>query len=123
MAGPEPFTPAAQESVPAASTPALTSILSLRVGAVVVAAHYLAREVLVPITVAILLSFVLSPLVDLLRRFRLGQIPSVLVSVIAAIAIIGLIGTVGSQVTQLASHAPEYAGTIEKRFRRRATMR
>ena len=117
MAGPEPSLPAAQESVPAASTPALTSILSLQVGAVVVGALYLAREVLVPITVAILLSFVLSPLVELLRRLKLGQIPSVLVSVIMAIAIIGLVGTViGSQVTQLASQAPEYAGIIEKKI-------
>lgn len=108
---------AAQENVPAASSPALTSILSLQVGAVIVVALYLAREVLIPITVAILLSFVLSPLVDLLRRIRLGRVPSVLISVLAAIGIIGLIGTViGSQVAQLANHAPQYAGTIEKKI-------
>jgi predicted PurR-regulated permease PerM len=117
VAGSEPPpNSAVQESVPAAASPALTSILSLRVGAVIVAALYFAREVLVPITVAVLLSFVLSPLVDLLRRMKLGRVPSVLIAAITAIAIIGLIGTIiGSQVAQLASHAPEYAGTIEKK--------
>ena len=70
-----------QESVPAAAAPAITSFLSFQIGVVVVAALYLAREVLVPITVAILLSFVLAPLADLLRRWRLGRVPSVLIAV------------------------------------------
>jgi predicted PurR-regulated permease PerM len=38
--------------------------LSLQIGVVIVAALYVAREVLVPITVAVLLSFVLLPLVN-----------------------------------------------------------
>ncbi|WP_407168700.1 AI-2E family transporter [Bradyrhizobium sp. ORS 111] len=108
--------PSADESVPAASGPTVTSILSLQVGAVVVTALYFAREVLVPITVAILLSFVLSPLVNLLRRLRLGRVPSVLMAALLAIAVIALIGTVvGTQVAQLAGKAPEYAVTIEKK--------
>ena len=37
------------------------------------AALYVAREVLIPITVAFLLSFVLAPLVGLLRRLRAGR--------------------------------------------------
>src|SRR4051794_14903409 len=41
-----------QESVPAADAPAITSLLSFQIGAVVIAALYLAREVLVPITAA-----------------------------------------------------------------------
>lgn len=108
---------ALQESIPAAEAPAITSLLSFQIGVVVIAALYLAREVLVPITAAILLSFVLAPLVDLLRRWRLGRVPSVLIAVFVAIAIIGAIGTViGSQVAQLAPRAPEYAGTIEKKI-------
>jgi hypothetical protein len=38
------------------------------VAAIVMAALYFAREVLIPVTLAMLLSFVLSPLVELLRR-------------------------------------------------------
>jgi predicted PurR-regulated permease PerM len=105
-----------QESVPAAAAPAITSFLSFQVGVIVVAALYLARDVLVPITLAILLSFVLAPLAHLLRRCRLGRVPSVLIAVLSAIAIIGGIGTViGSQVAQLAPRAPQYAATIEKK--------
>lgn len=106
------------ESVPAAPGSVLTSILSLQIGVVVVAALYLAREVLLPITVAILLSFILSPLVNLLRTLRLGRVPSVLASVVLAIGIIGLIGTIiGSQVAQLTHHAPEYAATIQEKVK------
>jgi predicted PurR-regulated permease PerM len=106
-----------QQNVPAASSPALRSVLSLQVGAIVIAALYLAREVLIPITIAVLLSFVLSPVVDFLRRLRLGRVPSVLIAVLFAIAIIGSIGTViGSQIAQLASHVPEYAATVENKI-------
>src|SRR3954454_6769792 len=106
-----------QASVPAAEAPAIASILSFQLGALVVAALYLAREVLVPIALAILLSFVLAPSVDVLRRWRLGRVPSVLIAVLAAIAVIGVIATViGSQVAQLAPRTPEYAASIEKKI-------
>jgi predicted PurR-regulated permease PerM len=106
-----------QETVPASEASAITSFLSFQAGIIVVAALYLARDVLVPITLALLLSFVLAPLVDLLRLWRLGRVPSVLIAVLAAIAIIGGIGTViGSQVAQLAPRAPQYAATIEKKI-------
>ncbi|MEO6382703.1 MAG: AI-2E family transporter, partial [Nitrobacter sp.] len=105
------------ESVPPAAGRSLEIMLTLQFGAIVVTALYLAREVLVPITVAILLSFVLAPLVDLLRRVRLGRLPSVLLAVGSAIGILVLVGTiVGSQVAQLGTHAPEYAKTIEQKI-------
>src|SRR3954453_20087654 len=46
-------------SVPPAETPGLTGLLTLAVGVVVVAGLYLGRTVLIPITLAVLLS--LSP--------------------------------------------------------------
>ena len=52
-----------EENVRAASSPA-SNFLSVQIGGVIVAALYVAREVLVPITVAVLLSFVLLPLVN-----------------------------------------------------------
>ena len=44
----------------------------IEVAAIVAAALYFGREVLIPVTLAMLLSFVLSPLVELLRRIWLG---------------------------------------------------
>jgi predicted PurR-regulated permease PerM len=91
--------------------------LALQVGVVVVAGLYLGREVLIPITLAVLLSFVLAPLANLLRRVRLGRVPSVLLAVALAIGIVMVIGTViGSQVASLATRLPEYTGTIERKI-------
>ena len=51
-----------------AETPGLSGLLTLAVAVVVVAGLYLGRTVLIPITLAVLLSFVLAPIVNLLRR-------------------------------------------------------
>ena len=51
--------------------PDLVTLVMVALGVVVVAALYLAREVLIPITLAILLSFVLGPVVSLFRRLHL----------------------------------------------------
>jgi hypothetical protein len=48
---------------------------------VVVANLYFGRSVLILITLAMLLSFLLAPLVNLLRRIHLGRVPSVLLAV------------------------------------------
>jgi predicted PurR-regulated permease PerM len=103
-------------SVPPAETPGLSGLLTLAVGVVVVAGLYLGRTVLIPITLAVLLSFLLAPLVNLLRRIRLGRVPSVLVAVLLALSIILAAGTlIGSQIADLAQEVPEYAATIRSK--------
>jgi predicted PurR-regulated permease PerM len=95
----------------------LGSIFALQVGVVIVATLYLAREILIPITLAILLSFALAPVVNLLRRANLGRVPSVFVTVVLALAVISTIGGVlGSQITQLARNIPKYADTVEQKI-------
>ena len=92
-------------------------MLALQVGVVVVAALYFAREVLIPITLAILLAFILAPVVSLLRHTRLGRVPAVLLAVLVALAIIlGLGGIIGTQVAQLANGIPQYAATVEAKI-------
>jgi predicted PurR-regulated permease PerM len=90
--------------------------MTLAVAVVVIATLYLAREVLIPITLAVLLSFVLAPLVDLLRWARLGRVPSVFLAAILAVGVIlALAGVIGTQVAQLATDIPRYASTIEEK--------
>ena len=97
-----------------AELPGLQGLTTLAAGVVTIAALYFAREVLVPITLAVLLSFVLAPLVTLLRRTKLGRVPSVLAAVVLALGVIlGLGAVIGVQVAQLAGDAPRYASTIE----------
>jgi predicted PurR-regulated permease PerM len=71
--------------------------------AVVVAALYLAKGVLPPMALAVLLSFLLSPVCDWLERFRLGRIPAVLLTVIMGFTVLGAATwTAVVQVTDLA---------------------
>ena len=84
---------------------------------VVIAGLYLGRTVLIPITLAVLLSFLLAPLVNLLRRIHLGRVLSVIVAVLLALSIIlALGGLIGSQLAQLAQEVPNYATTIRSKI-------
>ena len=74
--------------VPPADTPGVQGLLTLAVAVVVVAGLYLGREVMIPIILAVLLSFLLAPLVNVLRRMHLGRVPSVLLAVVLALGVI-----------------------------------
>ena len=85
--------------------------------AVVVAALYLAKGVLVPLTLAVLLSFLLSPVCDWLERRRLGRIPAVLVTAILGFAVLGIAAwTAVVQMTDLAPKMPEYQDNIQAKL-------
>jgi predicted PurR-regulated permease PerM len=87
------------------------------VGVAVVAGLYFGRDVLVPIAIAVLLSFVLAPLVDRLVRLKLGRVASVLLSVAVAFAILISLGAIiGRQVAQLADNLPNYQSVIAKKL-------
>jgi predicted PurR-regulated permease PerM len=86
-------------------------------GVIVVAALYLAREVLIPITLAILLSFVLGPVVSLFRRLHLPRVPAVLLAVMLALCIIATLGSViGVQIASLAPDLPRYASMVGQKI-------
>ncbi|ACA17934.1 protein of unknown function UPF0118 [Methylobacterium sp. 4-46] len=76
------------------------------------------REILVPITLAIFLSFVLVPAVRALRRLRIPRVPAVLLVVLLAF---GALGTVGSllagEAAQLAADLPRYSLTMRDKIK------
>jgi predicted PurR-regulated permease PerM len=83
----------------------------------VIAALYFGREVLVPIALAVLLSFVLAPVVVALVRLRLGKVASVLLTVFVAFGVLIGVGTIiGKQVSQLAENLPQYQSVITKKL-------
>ena len=103
--------------VPGAEVPSANSLRTLAVAVVVIGALYLAREVLVPITLAVLLSFVLAPMVGRLRRWGVWRVPAVLVSVLLAMAVISVLTfVIGGQLATLGSRASLYAYTIQKKI-------
>jgi predicted PurR-regulated permease PerM len=97
--------------------PGLNTLVGIVTAVVVIAGLYLARDVLIPITLAVLLSFVLAPLVMLLRRLHIPHVLSVLVAVLLGLGALGLVGSViGVQVAGLAADVPQYATTIERKI-------
>jgi predicted PurR-regulated permease PerM len=84
---------------------------------IVVAVLYLAREVLIPLALAILFSFVLAPGVRLLERWHLGRVASTFIMVIAGVAVLGAIGTLAAnQAISLAAKLPEYRHNIAEKI-------
>ena len=82
--------------------------------ATLLALLYFGRDVLVPITLAFILSLLIAPLVHALRRIGLGQTLSVLAAVIVLAVFFGAIGgVIGSQVVHMAGSLPQYERTLE----------
>ncbi len=75
--------------------PGVFGMMAVLVTATVIAILYFAREVFVPITLAVLLSFLLAPAVRWLRRLRVGRVIAVGLTVLLAfIAIAGFAAVV-----------------------------
>ena len=85
---------------------------------VAVAILYFAREIVVPITLAILLSFLLAPAVRALRRVGIGRLPAVaLATLVAFAAILGFAAVVVHEMSTLAQDIPRYQYNLETKVR------
>ncbi len=93
-------------------------MLAVLVAATVIAILYFAREVFVPITLAILLSFLLAPAVRWLRRLRVGRVTAVgFTAVLAFMAIAGFAAVVVGEISSLAQQLPEYRYNLQTEIR------
>ena len=85
--------------------------------AVVITALFVAQGVLIPIILAVMLSFVLSPLVTRLGRAGLSRAPAVLVSVLLTFSVIALGAMLlANQASALAVDAPRYIATMQEKL-------
>jgi predicted PurR-regulated permease PerM/GAF domain-containing protein len=79
---------------------------------------YLGREFFIPFTLAILLAFALSPIVNAFRRWRVPRIPAVIVAVTLAFILIGVVSyVVAAQVVKLADEVPSYRQTMVEKIK------
>jgi predicted PurR-regulated permease PerM len=93
------------------------SLTTLLFAVVIVACVFIGRDVLVPMTLAILMSFVLAPPVDFLQRWYVPRIAAVIGVVLLAFAgVFSLGGLMISQVNQLASDLPRYQSTLREKI-------
>lgn len=84
----------------------------------VIVAFYWAQAVLIPFALAILLTFLLSPIVTRLQQARLGRVPSVTIVIALTFALLAMIAwATVSQVTSLAQQLPEYRQNIRQKIR------
>jgi predicted PurR-regulated permease PerM len=102
----------------ASSSEARTATLqSLLIAAIVITGLYVAREVLLPLALAILLSFVLTPALLFLRRLKVPRVVGVAIVVAFAFALIfGLGWLMSQQATQLAGDLPRYQHVLAEKI-------
>jgi predicted PurR-regulated permease PerM len=101
----------------ASAAESLAVISNVALGAFVMCALYFGRDVLVPVALAALLTFLLAPLVTRLQRW-LGRVAPVLVVVAMIFALTGTLGWVLMQQTvDLANKLPSYKENIRTRLR------
>ena len=109
----QPFKARTPEEMIALLSAVATAILA----AIVIMVLYFGREIIIPIALAILLSFVLAPLVGLLQRLRIPRGLAVVSVVTIAFALIFAMGSLlASQLTQLAGDLPRYQSTISEKI-------
>ncbi len=79
----------------------------------VVAALYFAKQILLPLALATLLSFLLTPLANRIERFHLPRIPATILVVLAAFAMFGILGwIVTDQLVALRAELPQHRAKI-----------
>ncbi|CAN5380975.1 hypothetical protein BH09PSE6_BH09PSE6_21960 [soil metagenome] len=98
--------------------PELKLMVGLVTGTVIVAALYFGRDVLMPLALALLLGFVLDPLVLRFKRLGLNRASAVAVTVLLAFGLLVMSGFfLGSQVTALSAQLPTYQSNIKTKLR------
>lgn len=93
------------------------AVATTAIAMAIITALYLGREIFIPLAVAILFSFVLNPLVKLLRRIHVPRVPAVILVVGITFTLIFSIGIImGRQVIQLADQLPQYQWTLREKI-------
>jgi predicted PurR-regulated permease PerM len=109
----QPFKARTSEELIALLSAVATALLAV----IIMMTLYFGREIIIPIALAILLSFVLAPLVGLLQRMRVPRGLAVVSVVVIAFALIFAMGSLlASQLTQLAGDLPRYQSTITEKI-------
>ncbi|MEA2921219.1 MAG: hypothetical protein QOF07_1182 [Bradyrhizobium sp.] len=109
----QPFKAQTSEELIGLLSAVATSILA----AIIIMMLYFGREIIIPIALAILLSFVLAPLVGLLQRIHVPRGLAVVSVVILAFGLIFAMGSLlATQLTQLAGDLPRYQSTISEKI-------
>ena len=96
---------------------ALNSLIAIATFVVIISSLYWAQSVLIPVALAMLLTFLLSPVVGSLERIALGRLPSVILVVVLTFSLLGGIGWIVTlQFGSLANELPKYTVNIRQKI-------
>ncbi len=96
---------------------ASSPVVSVAATCVVVASLYYARDVLIPLALAVLLAFLLNPLASRLEKWHLGRVAPVFLSVLLAMSVVGLLGWVlEAQFVGMANKLPDLRQEIQRKI-------
>jgi predicted PurR-regulated permease PerM len=111
------------DRIPGEDSSRLSGILTFLSSGLVVAILYFARDIIVPITLAVLLSFLLSPVVRVLRHLRIGRVAAVtLTGTVAFLIILGFVAVIVQEISSLARDLPEYRSNLEAKVHSLPTL-
>ncbi|WP_063777779.1 AI-2E family transporter [Bradyrhizobium japonicum] len=95
----------------------LSAVATAILAVIIISMLYFGRDIFVPVALAILLSFVLAPLVGILQRIHVPRGLAVVSVVILAFTLIFAMGSLlATQLTQLAGDLPRYQSTISEKI-------
>jgi hypothetical protein len=93
-------------------------LLTLAALVVAIAALHLAKEILLPLALAILISFLLTPLANRLERLGLGRVFSVISVVSVAFLVLGVLGYIVTlQLVNLGEQLPGYQKELAQKVK------
>jgi predicted PurR-regulated permease PerM len=82
-----------------------------------IAALYFARDILIPLAFALTLTFLLTPIVALLQRLRIGRVAAVLLTVLASVVVACGVGwVIANQLVDVANQLPLYRQNIHAKI-------
>ncbi len=99
------------------SSRTLSQLLAVVVTVVLITVLYLAKTVILPLALAMLLTFVLAPVVTWLERARLPRVVAIAAVMLGAGAVLGSVGwTVFTQLVQVTDAIPSYTTNIQEKI-------
>jgi predicted PurR-regulated permease PerM len=82
-----------------------------------IAALYFGREILIPLALGLVFSFLLTPFVSQFEKLRIGRVPSVFVVLVISLGLAATISwVVASQLVEIVSEVPNYKDNLDAKI-------
>jgi predicted PurR-regulated permease PerM len=85
--------------------------------ALTIATLYFGRQIFIPLASAVVLSFVLTPVVALVERTRIGRAPAVVVVLVLCFALTAVTGWIAAgQLIEITAHISDYKANLQEKI-------